>query len=182
MHACCRLVESLSPGPNLRHIDVAGGTGDVAFRVWRALRDAQQQQQQQQPPDPAAGHVTVCDINLEMLQVGKERAISQGEHFATADKLQWWVWLNCKTSMVCQGLHNGSSLLNDGLQPLRNVLSEVGLRSLPPRTSWSMGRCTIGDLSLSDSSIAPCLRLLKCSRSVVGYLLTGASRYGENIS
>jgi demethylmenaquinone methyltransferase/2-methoxy-6-polyprenyl-1,4-benzoquinol methylase len=42
-----------------RHLDVAGGTGDVAFRVLGAA--------------PAA-HVTVLDINSAMLAVGRERA------------------------------------------------------------------------------------------------------------
>ncbi|GGK30211.1 bifunctional demethylmenaquinone methyltransferase/2-methoxy-6-polyprenyl-1,4-benzoquinol methylase UbiE [Salinarimonas ramus] len=43
-----------------RHLDVAGGTGDIAFRV---LDEA----------GPAA-HVTVLDINPDMLAVGRERA------------------------------------------------------------------------------------------------------------
>ena len=43
-----------------RHLDVAGGTGDVAFRVIDAGGDAT--------------HVTVLDINGAMLDVGKERA------------------------------------------------------------------------------------------------------------
>ena len=34
----CRLVESLRPFPGMQHLDVAGGTGDVAFRVLRAIR------------------------------------------------------------------------------------------------------------------------------------------------
>ena len=46
------------------HLDVAGGTGDVAFRVRRAGG-----------PDT---HVTVRDINADMLAVGRERAEKQG--------------------------------------------------------------------------------------------------------
>lgn len=41
------------------HLDVAGGTGDVAFRVAAA---------------GAAAQATVCDINGEMLKVGRDRA------------------------------------------------------------------------------------------------------------
>ena len=45
-------------------LDVAGGTGDVAFRI------------------AAAGgpgtHVTVCDINPDMLEVGRQRAEQRG--------------------------------------------------------------------------------------------------------
>jgi 2-methoxy-6-polyprenyl-1,4-benzoquinol methylase len=36
-----RLVEKLRPRPGQRHLDVAGGTGDVAFRVLDAMRQAQ---------------------------------------------------------------------------------------------------------------------------------------------
>jgi len=60
----------LRPGPGTKHLDVAGGTGDVAFRVLEAIRRAERGSitPAQQP------HVTVCDINEAMLKVGKERA------------------------------------------------------------------------------------------------------------
>jgi demethylmenaquinone methyltransferase / 2-methoxy-6-polyprenyl-1,4-benzoquinol methylase len=45
-------------------LDVAGGTGDVAFRISRA--------------GGAGTKVTVCDINGEMLAVGRERAARRG--------------------------------------------------------------------------------------------------------
>lgn len=89
-------METLGPFAGMQHLDVAGGTGDVAFRVLRAIRAAEQQQQQaasqpsqpqapQQPPQqqqqqrPVPGHVTVFDINAEMLEVGRRRAEEQGE-------------------------------------------------------------------------------------------------------
>jgi demethylmenaquinone methyltransferase/2-methoxy-6-polyprenyl-1,4-benzoquinol methylase len=43
-----------------RHLDVAGGTGDVAFRILDAAG--------------ANAHVTVLDINGDMLEVGRARA------------------------------------------------------------------------------------------------------------
>jgi demethylmenaquinone methyltransferase/2-methoxy-6-polyprenyl-1,4-benzoquinol methylase len=43
-------------------LDVAGGTGDIAFRAAKAAG--------------AGFHATVCDINAEMLKVGRERAIA----------------------------------------------------------------------------------------------------------
>jgi demethylmenaquinone methyltransferase/2-methoxy-6-polyprenyl-1,4-benzoquinol methylase len=50
-----------------RHLDVAGGTGDVAFRVAEA--------------GGRQTRVTVADINTEMLAVGRERARKRGhEH------------------------------------------------------------------------------------------------------
>jgi len=45
---------------NFRHLDVAGGTGDVAFRILEA--------------GGPRTHVTVLDINGDMLTVGRERA------------------------------------------------------------------------------------------------------------
>jgi len=47
-----------------RHLDVAGGTGDIAFRVVGA-------------GGPGV-RVTVADINTEMLEVGRERAYERG--------------------------------------------------------------------------------------------------------
>ena len=57
-----RLVAMVNPPKRrpFRHLDVAGGTGDVAFRVLRAGG-----------PHTA---VTVLDINADMLAVGEERA------------------------------------------------------------------------------------------------------------
>src|SRR5918999_2010347 len=59
------LVPALRPPRRraFRHLDVAGGTGDVAFRVLDA--------------GGALTHVTVLDINDEMLAVGRERAASR---------------------------------------------------------------------------------------------------------
>ncbi|HEY0224077.1 MAG TPA: bifunctional demethylmenaquinone methyltransferase/2-methoxy-6-polyprenyl-1,4-benzoquinol methylase UbiE [Pseudolabrys sp.] len=45
-------------------LDLAGGTGDVAFRVAQA--------------GGAGAHVTVCDINAEMLSVGRKLAEQRG--------------------------------------------------------------------------------------------------------
>ena len=45
-------------------LDLAGGTGDVAFRVAEA--------------GGAGTRVTVCDINADMLSVGAERALARG--------------------------------------------------------------------------------------------------------
>jgi len=61
------LVTALNPPRNERPfsaLDVAGGTGDVAFRIAEA--------------GGAGTRVTVCDINEEMLAVGRERAARRG--------------------------------------------------------------------------------------------------------
>ncbi len=56
-----RLVARVKPRPGEAILDMAGGTGDVAFRL--AARGAS---------------VTVADINQEMLDVGVERALEGG--------------------------------------------------------------------------------------------------------
>lgn len=55
-----------------RHLDVAGGTGDVAFRVLEAGGEKT--------------HVTVLDINGDMLAVGRDRALDRG---FTAEKIDF---------------------------------------------------------------------------------------------
>lgn len=59
----------------LRILDVAGGTGDVAFRFVEAAGLPEQARSsataKDSPPDIT---VTVCDINKEMLRVGEARA------------------------------------------------------------------------------------------------------------
>ncbi len=61
------LVSTLRPPRDraIRHLDVAGGTGDVAFRILDG--------------GGLKTHVTVLDINGEMLKVGQERAESRYE-------------------------------------------------------------------------------------------------------
>ena len=58
------LVDVLNPRPGETFLDVAGGTGDVAFRIHR--------RQGEQP------NITVCDINPAMLAVGRDRAADRG--------------------------------------------------------------------------------------------------------
>ncbi|MBL4639511.1 MAG: class I SAM-dependent methyltransferase, partial [Kordiimonadaceae bacterium] len=57
------MIESLNPRDGMKLLDVAGGTGDIAFRFLDATK---------------SGHVAVCDINAEMLRVGQQRAIDGG--------------------------------------------------------------------------------------------------------
>jgi demethylmenaquinone methyltransferase/2-methoxy-6-polyprenyl-1,4-benzoquinol methylase len=55
------MVEWLRPRPGMHVLDVAGGTGDIAFRILdRGVRPL---------------HVTVLDINESMVRVGRDRAI-----------------------------------------------------------------------------------------------------------
>jgi demethylmenaquinone methyltransferase/2-methoxy-6-polyprenyl-1,4-benzoquinol methylase len=76
-----RFVRKVRPRAGERILDMAGGTGDIAFRL--AARGAE---------------VTVADINQEMLDVGVERALERGidglvwtrqnaEHLAYPDRV-----------------------------------------------------------------------------------------------
>ncbi len=58
------LIDWLAPRPGMRLLDVAGGTGDVAFRFLRRVK--------------GKGHVTVCDMTEAMLAEGRRRAESEG--------------------------------------------------------------------------------------------------------
>jgi demethylmenaquinone methyltransferase/2-methoxy-6-polyprenyl-1,4-benzoquinol methylase len=62
------MVEWLNPQPGQCLLDVAGGTGDIAFRLAALAR---------QRGGEAA--ITVCDINEEMLAEGVQRAKAAGE-------------------------------------------------------------------------------------------------------
>ncbi len=52
------MVSWLNPTPYMKVLDVAGGTGDIAFRI----------------KEKCAAHITICDINYQMLREGKNRA------------------------------------------------------------------------------------------------------------
>ena len=51
-------------------LDVAGGTGDIAFR----MADAAQPMERSKSSDEDPVSITVCDINREMLRIGERRA------------------------------------------------------------------------------------------------------------
>ncbi len=69
-----QFIKLLGPMPGTSLLDVAGGTGDIAFRFIDAVRSSPLYS-----PSPAnKTQVTVCDINGSMLQVGKQRALERG--------------------------------------------------------------------------------------------------------
>ena len=65
------LVDWLAPRPGIAALDVAGGTGDIAFRILRRVR--------------GQGHVTVLDLTEAMLVEGRRRAAET----PFADRLDW---------------------------------------------------------------------------------------------
>jgi len=58
------LIRKIRPTADLAYLDVAGGTGDIAFRIAKAAGTAEK--------------ITVSDINAQMLEVGKARAVDHG--------------------------------------------------------------------------------------------------------
>jgi len=62
------MVEWLNPRPGWNVLDVAGGTGDIAFRVADLVRAR-----------GGEAKITVCDINDDMVREGVRRAEAKGE-------------------------------------------------------------------------------------------------------
>ncbi|KAH7862103.1 hypothetical protein Vadar_034790 [Vaccinium darrowii] len=93
-----RLVSKLNPFPGMRHLDVAGGTGDVAFRILeslnsvyrRAVQDVLQDNLQEET------QIYVCDINPNMLNVGKKRAQERG-----LEDLRSLMWVEGDAEALC---------------------------------------------------------------------------------
>ncbi|XP_022158095.1 2-methoxy-6-polyprenyl-1,4-benzoquinol methylase, mitochondrial isoform X1 [Momordica charantia] len=75
-----RLVSELNPFPGMKHLDVAGGTGDVAFRILESINDIKRRAMQDVREDDLQEEtqIYVCDVNPNMLNVGKNRAIERG--------------------------------------------------------------------------------------------------------
>jgi len=59
-----QMVDWLNPQPGWNTIDVGGGTGDIAFRIQDRIAKR-----------GGDSHITVTDINHEMLKVGRGRAV-----------------------------------------------------------------------------------------------------------
>ncbi|XP_029999618.1 2-methoxy-6-polyprenyl-1,4-benzoquinol methylase, mitochondrial [Sphaeramia orbicularis] len=92
------LLHIMHPQPGARLLDVAGGTGDIAFRFMDYIHSQQEKQerlrvQSMQTPSwqdisdkystedeggPQESTAVICDINKEMLKVGKQKAESMG--------------------------------------------------------------------------------------------------------
>lgn len=74
----------LGPVHGSKLIDCAGGTGDITFRYLDYLRNIPN-------PNRIKSHVTVADINNNMLNVGKSRAKNQGYLNDENIEVQWEV-------------------------------------------------------------------------------------------
>lgn len=65
-----RFIRQIRPRPGLQYLDVAGGTGDIAFRIHKKIQNAQHQK--------SDGSITICDLTHHMVQVGRDRALNKG--------------------------------------------------------------------------------------------------------
>lgn len=66
-----RFVDWLNPQPGMASLDVAGGTGDIAFRIAKRTRAKGEE-----------AKITVCDINLPMLEQGRRRPEADAANIA----------------------------------------------------------------------------------------------------
>ncbi|XP_022062829.2 2-methoxy-6-polyprenyl-1,4-benzoquinol methylase, mitochondrial [Acanthochromis polyacanthus] len=90
------LLHVMHPQPGAQLLDMAGGTGDISFRFLDYIRSQEERQKRRvarssQTPswrdisnnystqdEPRESRAVVCDINKEMLKVGKQKADSLG--------------------------------------------------------------------------------------------------------
>jgi len=56
-----------------RHLDVAGGTGDIGFRMARELIQEYNIDADGEQKDDFSRQVVICDINAEMLKFGRKK-------------------------------------------------------------------------------------------------------------
>nr|XP_060641355.1 2-methoxy-6-polyprenyl-1,4-benzoquinol methylase, mitochondrial [Anolis sagrei ordinatus] len=99
------LLQYMNPYPGAQLLDVAGGTGDIAFRFLNSVRSHREHQvrqklrshqnlswqeitklyEEEEQQSLGGSHVVVCDINTEMLKVGKKKA----QHLGYSEGLSW---------------------------------------------------------------------------------------------
>ena len=97
-------IRTIRPNPQWNYIDVAGGTGDIAFRYLNELDRSHPSPSSSSPSDPSpptthaymsespeqtrirpTSKCVVVDINSNMLTVGKQRSLTNHLH----DRIQW---------------------------------------------------------------------------------------------
>ncbi|TGZ61706.1 hypothetical protein CRM22_007837 [Opisthorchis felineus] len=73
-------VHQIMPTHNLKFLDVAGGTGDIAFRIHRFSQRLPSINSgvSNGPSNNSEPQITLCDINPAMMEIGKSRANKLG--------------------------------------------------------------------------------------------------------
>ena len=74
IHRCWKdyFIRQLDPVPGCQYLDVAGGTGDIGFRILNYMN-----KQSVSGFKGTGTHVTICDINENMLTEGEKRFATQ---------------------------------------------------------------------------------------------------------
>jgi ubiquinone/menaquinone biosynthesis methyltransferase len=72
-------VRMIRPKPGLSYLDVAGGTGDITFRIKRKIENESKRvrEKNSHPPVLSSSH-TLLDLTHDMLSVGRDRAMDKG--------------------------------------------------------------------------------------------------------
>jgi len=94
---------TLDPRPGCQLLDVAGGTGDIAFRFLEYVRAGAHPTAISRPTPTPASSVVVCDINQSMLDVGRQRAVERGFHVVSAQELVRVIPVSGAVQIVNQG-------------------------------------------------------------------------------
>ena len=80
------LIKRIRPKAGLTYLDVAGGTGDIAFRIHKKIQaQIHSNATRSVPARLSENKIVLCDLNYDMLRVGRNRAIDDG-HF---NKFKW---------------------------------------------------------------------------------------------
>ena len=118
------MVEWLGPRPGWKVLDVAGGTGDIAFRIAEMARGLSSEKNGGGEAD-----ITVCDINAAMLGEGARRAEEKGERAIS------WVCGDAEKLPVQDGLFDAYTIafgirnvthIDAALREARRVLKPGG--------------------------------------------------------
>ncbi|KAG5548836.1 hypothetical protein RHGRI_014253 [Rhododendron griersonianum] len=106
-----RLVFKLNPFPGMRHLDVAGGTGDVAFRILQSLNSVSRRAVQDVLQDnlQEETHIYVCDINPNMVRDNMTRVMPQ------------------EVMILCSNLPSCVQLYEDKIAPVVTISSYIAI-------------------------------------------------------